>query len=89
MAVAQMRRRAAGFALVIGVNRHGQTSPLRPDEADVVVNDLAELLTLDRAVPKGRSTDAGESVEAAWRREAGPPTFQKERTHRRAWEANR
>ena len=65
--------RAAGFALVIGVNRHGQTSPLRPDEADVVVNDLAELLTLDRAVPKGRSTDAGESVEAAWRREAGPP----------------
>jgi beta-phosphoglucomutase-like phosphatase (HAD superfamily) len=36
--------RAAGFAVVVGVNRHGQRSPLRPDEADLVVNDLAELL---------------------------------------------
>ena len=39
--------RAAGFAVVIGVNGHGRTSPLRPDEADLVVNSLAELLTRD------------------------------------------
>ena len=43
--------RAAGFALVVGVNRHGQRSPLRPGDADLVVNDLAELFTRNRTVP--------------------------------------
>ncbi len=52
--------RAAEFAVVVGVNRHGQASALRSDEADLVVNDLAELLTLDRAVPRRRLTEANE-----------------------------
>ncbi|MGE0027300.1 MAG: HAD family hydrolase [Thermoleophilia bacterium] len=37
--------REAGFAVVVGVNRHGQRSHLRADEADIVVNDLAQMLT--------------------------------------------
>jgi len=36
--------RAGGFALVIGIDRHGDGDALRQNGADVVVNDLAELL---------------------------------------------
>lgn len=43
--------RAAGFATVAGINRHGQRAPLSPDDADLVVNDLAEPFTQDRTVP--------------------------------------
>ncbi|MGH8931855.1 MAG: HAD family hydrolase [Egibacteraceae bacterium] len=37
---------AGGFALVVGVDRTGQAAALRDSGADVVVNDLAELLEL-------------------------------------------
>ena len=36
--------RAGGFALVVGVDRVGQTAELRKHGADIVVRDLAELL---------------------------------------------
>jgi beta-phosphoglucomutase-like phosphatase (HAD superfamily) len=36
--------RAGGFALVVGVDRVGQADALRQHGADVVVQDLAELL---------------------------------------------
>lgn len=36
--------RAGGFALVIGVDRHGDAEALRRSGADLVVTDLAELL---------------------------------------------
>ena len=39
--------RAGGFGYVVGVDRVGQAEELRAHGADVVVNDLAELL--DRA----------------------------------------
>lgn len=37
--------RAGGFALTVGVDRHGEPEALRANGADVVVSDLAELLT--------------------------------------------
>jgi len=37
--------RAGGFGLVVGVDRHGQHEALRRSGADVVVRDLAELLS--------------------------------------------
>ncbi len=37
--------RAGGFALVVGVDRAGQAQALRGSGADVVVSDLADLLT--------------------------------------------
>ncbi|HEX2071027.1 MAG TPA: beta-phosphoglucomutase family hydrolase [Thermoleophilaceae bacterium] len=37
--------RAGGFAVTVGVDRHGQPDALREHGADVVVSDLAELLT--------------------------------------------
>ena len=40
--------RAGGFALVIGVDRVGQADALREHGADVVVQDLAELLEEER-----------------------------------------
>jgi beta-phosphoglucomutase-like phosphatase (HAD superfamily) len=40
--------RAAGFNLVIGVRRDGQVAPLGPRDADLVVNDLADLLVRRR-----------------------------------------
>jgi beta-phosphoglucomutase family hydrolase len=36
--------RAGGFAVTVGVDRHGQPDALREHGADVVVSDLAELL---------------------------------------------
>lgn len=36
--------RSGGFGLVIGVDRHGDADALRENGADLVVNDLAELL---------------------------------------------
>jgi beta-phosphoglucomutase family hydrolase len=36
--------RAGGFGLVVGVNRHGDTKALLEQGADLVVDDLAELL---------------------------------------------
>ncbi len=36
--------RAGGFGLVVGVDRAGQADGLREHGADVVVDDLAELL---------------------------------------------
>ena len=36
--------RAGGFGFVVGVDRAGQADALREHGADVVVNDLAELL---------------------------------------------
>ena len=36
--------RAGGFALVVGVDRHGQAEALREHGADIVVRDLDELL---------------------------------------------
>jgi HAD superfamily hydrolase (TIGR01509 family) len=41
--------RAAGVRLVIGVERSGQTAALRASDADLVVNDLAELFGGDLA----------------------------------------
>ena len=38
---------AGGFGFVIGVDRVGQAGALREPGADVVVSDLAELLTTD------------------------------------------
>ena len=40
--------RAGGFGLVVGVDRVGQADALRAHGADVVVTDLAELLTRAR-----------------------------------------
>ncbi|HEX2160558.1 MAG TPA: beta-phosphoglucomutase family hydrolase [Thermoleophilaceae bacterium] len=37
--------RAGGFGITVGVDRHGQPDALREHGADVVVSDLAELLT--------------------------------------------
>jgi HAD superfamily hydrolase (TIGR01509 family) len=37
--------RAGGFALVVGVDRLGQAADLRAHGADVVVGDLAELMS--------------------------------------------
>jgi beta-phosphoglucomutase family hydrolase len=37
--------RAGGFAVTVGVDRHGQPDALREHGADIVVSDLAELLT--------------------------------------------
>lgn len=37
--------RAGGFGVTIGVDRHGQPDALREHGADIVVSDLAELLT--------------------------------------------
>jgi beta-phosphoglucomutase family hydrolase len=37
--------RAGGFALVVGVDRSGETEALRSHGADIVVSDLSELLT--------------------------------------------
>jgi beta-phosphoglucomutase family hydrolase len=37
--------RAGGFGVTVGVDRHGQPDALREHGADVVVSDLAELLT--------------------------------------------
>ena len=50
--------RAGGFGLVIGVNRDEQADALRANGADVVVDDLGELLassesTVHRAGPRG------------------------------------
>ena len=36
--------RRGGFALVVGVDRHGQADTLKKHGADVVVEDLGELL---------------------------------------------
>ncbi|MGB0963027.1 MAG: HAD family hydrolase, partial [Mycobacterium sp.] len=36
--------RAGGFGLVVGVDRTGQAEALRDNGADIVVNDLGELL---------------------------------------------
>ena len=36
--------RAGGFGLVIGIDRVGQAEALRRHGADIVVNDLAELM---------------------------------------------
>lgn len=37
--------RAGGFAITVGVDRHGEPETLRANGADVVVSDLSELLT--------------------------------------------
>jgi len=37
--------RAGGFGVTVGVDRHGQPDALREHGADIVVSDLAELLT--------------------------------------------
>ena len=37
--------RAGHFGLVVGVDRNGQSDALREHGADVVVTDLADLLT--------------------------------------------
>ncbi len=42
--------RAGGFAFVVGVDRVGQSDALRANGADIVVNDLSELLDRDGAV---------------------------------------
>ena len=36
--------RAGGFGLVIGIDRHGEATALKEHGADVVLNDLADLL---------------------------------------------
>ena len=40
--------RAGGFALVVGVDRVGQAAALREHGADIVVQDVAELLDQDK-----------------------------------------
>ena len=37
--------RASGFSLIVGVDREGSGDALRAEGADIVVTDLAELLT--------------------------------------------
>jgi beta-phosphoglucomutase-like phosphatase (HAD superfamily) len=39
--------RAGHFGWVVGVDRVGQAADLRADGADIVVTDLAQLLTAD------------------------------------------
>ncbi len=46
--------RAGGFALVVGVDRVGQADKLREHGADIVVQDLAELL--DKDAPSDKDT---------------------------------
>jgi len=43
--------RAGGFALVVGVDRVGQAAELRDHGADIVVEDVAELLDHDKGAP--------------------------------------
>ena len=38
--------RAGGFGIVVGVDRVGQAEALRAHGADIVVQDLSELLTV-------------------------------------------
>ena len=45
--------RAGGFALVVGVDRVGQAAELRAHGADIVVQDVAELLDQDGQSDKG------------------------------------
>jgi beta-phosphoglucomutase family hydrolase len=47
--------RAGGFALVVGVDRVGQAAALRAHGADIVVQDVAELLDQDGQSDKGAS----------------------------------
>ena len=47
--------RAGGFGLVVGVDREGGGDALRAHGADVVVTDLAELLTETASRPCGYS----------------------------------
>ena len=42
---------AGGFALVVGVDRVGQAAELRAHGADIVVQDVAELLDQDKGAP--------------------------------------
>lgn len=52
--------RAGGFGVVVGVDRVGQTEELLRHGADIVVRDLAELLSADPATAAERSqTDEG------------------------------
>jgi beta-phosphoglucomutase family hydrolase len=60
--------RAGGFALVVGVDRSGETEMLRSHGADVVVGDLSELLDDDADAepegPAGRENQAGREGQA-------------------------
>ncbi|MGI5211691.1 HAD family hydrolase [Plantactinospora sp. CA-290183] len=56
--------RAGGFGYVIGVDRVGQADDLRAHGADVVVRDLAELLTAADP-PRPRAGGAGSTEGAA------------------------
>jgi beta-phosphoglucomutase-like phosphatase (HAD superfamily) len=47
--------RAGGFALVVGVDRVGQAQQLREHGADIVVQDLSELLDEDGQSKDGQS----------------------------------
>jgi beta-phosphoglucomutase family hydrolase len=59
--------RAGGFALVVGVDRVGQAEALLAHGADIVVDDLAELLDADEG--KGRET--GQTGQTAQTGESG------------------
>ncbi|MEH1166358.1 HAD-IA family hydrolase [Micromonospora sp. CPCC 205539] len=56
--------RAGGFGYVIGVDRVGQADELRAHGADIVVDDLADLLTLGDADPPAARHSAGERGRA-------------------------
>ena len=59
--------RAGGFRVVVGVDRVGQTEELLRHGADIVVRDLADLLSADAAPPAERSqTDDGRAANRSF-----------------------
>jgi beta-phosphoglucomutase family hydrolase len=54
--------RAGGFALVVGVDRVGQAEALLAHGADIVVNDLAELLDAGVDAEEGKGEETGEEA---------------------------
>ncbi|MBE0501623.1 MAG: beta-phosphoglucomutase family hydrolase [Desulfuromonadales bacterium] len=46
--------RAGGFGLIIGIDHHGDKRPLLENGADVVVEDLAEILRADFRAERGK-----------------------------------
>jgi trehalose 6-phosphate phosphatase len=62
--------RAGGFGLVIGLNRQNQADALRRHGADLVVDDLAELLPADPEAEPASAPPGAENV-LSWQRRAG------------------
>src|SRR5690606_87784 len=58
--------RAGGFGLVVGVDRVGQAEALRRNGADIVVTDLAELLTPGARPRTSSQSSPGGSARPGW-----------------------